>query len=393
MPFAAVNGEEIFYREENASATAVDGGEALVFVHSLGSSSHAWAEQLRAFSAQGFRAIAVDCRGHGRSTARGPVTIEAMADDLAALLDRLGIEQAHLAGLSMGGLVLMQMVLRHSGKVRSLAFCDSFVHLEPEVQQQRIAAREQALAVKTMPEFGRQYVADTLVTGDAAVRQELAAVIGRMPKDVYLQAARACFEADVRAALPRVGVATLVIGGDRDKGTPPEMMRSITAQIAGARFALIPEAAHVSNLDNPAAFNAALAGFLAEVRGGRHWLVRIEGDVAEPRGFTFAACAALPEQVDIATVLPGMQGVAVRVRDLLAPARPAEGATFATFRAVDGFSYGVHLEQVRDHGLLLYRQADGSPLPAGRGWPARLLVPGAEANCTNVKGVARVEIQ
>jgi DMSO/TMAO reductase YedYZ molybdopterin-dependent catalytic subunit len=127
--------------------------------------------------------------------------------------------------------------------------------------------------------------------------------------------------------------------------------------------------------------------------------VLVDGEVAAPREFDFAALAALPEQVDdVAALVPGREGGAVRLRSLLAAVRPTDGARWATLHAGDGrFSISVPLEPLAE-AVLVYRSGDG-PLPPARGGPVRFLIPGVERcglegvdACANVKGVARIRL-
>ncbi|MEK6784057.1 MAG: 2-dehydropantoate 2-reductase [Nitrospirota bacterium] len=122
--------------------------------------------------------------------------------------------------------------------------------------------------------------------------------------------------------------------------------------------------------------------------------VRIEGAVVQPISFDRAAIAALPveQQLDIATVMPGMKGRGIRLKGLLDVPALAIEADHIAFHAADGkYSACLTLQQARDHGVLVY-ELDGAPLPDAKGGPFRLVTPGLGDLCANVKGVARIEV-
>ena len=258
MPLLQRNGEQIAYEVSGR-------GPALVLLHSLGSSSHAWAAELEALSDR-FRVIAPDCRGHGRSTNRTGITMEAMVDDLVALLDELQVSQAHIAGLSLGGVQALRFYERHPARVRSLVLADTFATYGRERAELRIRDTTLKLQEITMEDFGREYAFGTLRPETAEnKKQALAEVISRMQPQSYLETAQACFMADLEHVLPLIRVPTLVMVGARDDRIPPEWPRGMASSISGARYVEIPDAGHLANLDQPEAFIGALLAFLDQV--------------------------------------------------------------------------------------------------------------------------------
>lgn len=258
MPYLDANGERLYYEDAGR-------GPAVVLMHSLGSSSHAWAEQI-AHLRNRFRVIAPDCRGHGRSSHNGPVTLDGIVADLAALLDHLGVERVHLGGLSMGGCYALAFYRRSPERVASLILADTFSSLPAGQGRQRVADRAAALQNVAMPDFGRQYAEATLLPATAAEKRvRLAEVVGGMSKEAFLETCEACFLSDAEEVLPAVRVPTLVVWGDRDDRTPRPLSELIARSIPGAELRVIPNAAHLANLDNPAEFNRALDEFLARV--------------------------------------------------------------------------------------------------------------------------------
>lgn len=262
MPVCDAGRQPIHYEEAGR-------GEPLVFVHSLGSSGRMWAAQLREFAGE-WRAVAPDLRGHGRSPRTGPITIRAMAEDLAALLKHLGAGPAHLVGISMGGVVVQELYGLRPDLAASLVLACTFSEMDPQVAAARLAEREDFVSRNGMAAFAASYVAETLLPDTPeAVKRELETVIAGMDAQAYLEAARAVFTARTTPILPSIAVPTLVIGAERDRGYPPEAIKALAARIPGSRVEFIPAAAHLANLDNPDAFNRAVRSFLAGVRAAR----------------------------------------------------------------------------------------------------------------------------
>lgn len=254
MPVAAVNGETIHYSRDGS-------GPAVVLIHSLGSSSHIWRNQIDALKDR-FTVVAVDCRGHGQSSAKGAVTVASMAGDLEALLDQLEISRCHLVGLSMGGLVALTLNQRRPGLALSIVLADTSVAPE-DGSAERVAATKEAIAYISMQEYGNQYAAQVLLPSTSLdVQDELAAAVAKVSPKAYNEAMAASQLGDFTNTLATVGVPALVLVGDQDDVAPRSAAERIASGIKGARQEVIADAGHLSNLDNPSGFNAALRGFL-----------------------------------------------------------------------------------------------------------------------------------
>lgn len=260
MPYADVGIERIYYEDAGA-------GPALLLLHSLGASSHAWAGQIAALRDR-YRVIAPDCRGHGRSSHRGTITLDSVVDDLVGLLDHLDVDRAHVAGLSMGGMWALRLYERAPERVRSLVLADTFSNYGAEAGCQRVESLRKTFAEVSMTEYARTYTAQTLLpTTPPEHHAQLIAAIGAMDPQAYLETAAACFLSDLDHVLPRVRVPTLVVIGAEDRKTPLPMSEKLAAGIPGAKLATVPDAAHLVNLDNPDGFQQVLTDFLA--RAGR----------------------------------------------------------------------------------------------------------------------------
>lgn len=243
-----------------------EGAPWLVLSHSLACSSAMWAPQVEALKGD-YRILAYDTRGHGGTEAPpGPYTLEQLADDLHALLGALGVERPHYCGLSMGGMIGQTYALRYPGRLRSLTLADTTSRYPAEaaaVWAQRIeVARAQGMGPLAQPTLQRWFTPAFHARCPevvASVRQLILAT----PVAGYVGCSQAIPRIDLTARLHAIDCPVLVICGADDPGTPLAMSEEIHAHIPGSRLVVLPEAAHLANLEQPEAFTAALRGFLA----------------------------------------------------------------------------------------------------------------------------------
>ena len=253
MPIVRIKQEDIHYEIEGQ-------GPALVLIHSLGTSSALWRDAIAHWKSR-YTVLAMDCRGHGRSSSHGGVTLEDIAADLRALMALLKLESADVIGISMGGPVAAWLYALEPKRVRSMVLADTFARI-PEAPS-RFAAVADKLATTPMAEFGKEYAAQTLLAATAPGRhQDLADSIAGMSAQAYLETARSIFSQDIREVLAGVKVPVLVVVGDQDQRAPVAMSRDIAGLVPGAAMEIIPDAGHLANIDNPAAFHDAVDRFL-----------------------------------------------------------------------------------------------------------------------------------
>jgi 3-oxoadipate enol-lactonase len=263
MPYSQVNQLNLYYEEIEGD------GPPVVLLHGLGSSSADWGLQTEAFS-QRHRLIMVDLRGHGRSQDGARLyTIEQMAEDVAALIARLGIAPAHVVGLSLGGCTGQLVAVRHPECVRSLVLVNTFAQLRPTGlhDARRLARRAWLFATAPMPALA-DYVATGLFPHPRhkALRDEAAARLSRNAKRPYLASMLAVVRFDSRAQVGRIRCPTLVVAGDSDLTVPRAAVDALCRGIPGARFALIADSGHATPYDQPEAFNQVVLDFIASVR-------------------------------------------------------------------------------------------------------------------------------
>lgn len=241
-------------------------GEAVVLVHAIGCDHHMWEELARAL-APDYRVIRVDVRGHGGSPVpRRPYSLEALADDVAHVLDGLGIRKAHWVGLSLGGMIGQAFAIRHAGLLGKLVIANSTSSYGPEGRKMwearaRMVEDGGVTAIREM--VAARYFSDDFRATQPAVVEGVMRQFVQTPKAGYLGCCDAIAALDFSKDLGRITVPTLVIAGGADAGTPPAMSEAIARDIPGAKLAVIPGAAHLSAVEKPAEFNALVREFLA----------------------------------------------------------------------------------------------------------------------------------
>ena len=243
-------------------------GPPLLFVHGFPLDHAMWRDQLAEFAAE-YRVIAPDLRGFGSSEVGDvAVTMEQFADDLAAALDALGVtEPVTLIGLSMGGYVAWQFLRKYRRRLRAMVLCDTRAAADsPDAAENRLKVAEtvladgtEALARAMVPKlFGKQ----TIRARPAVVDAVRNVILQANPQGVAAAQRAMAARPDATSMLGAIDVPTLVVVGEDDVISPLEEMRRIAEAIPGSRLVVIPDAGHMSPLENPAAFNAALREFL-----------------------------------------------------------------------------------------------------------------------------------
>jgi 3-oxoadipate enol-lactonase len=221
-------------------------GPPLVLANSLGSNLHMWDGQVEALSRH-FRLIRFDARGHGESgVPPGPYSIADFGQDLVDLLDHVGYETAHVAGISLGGMTAMWLAIHFPQRVdRIIPTCTSAKLGPPEMWQQRAQAVREGGVEAIAPTVAKNWVTDAA----ARLRPELERMIASNPADGYIASCAAVERMDLVPDLHAIMAPTLVISARQDPSTPPEHGERIAAEIPGARFEVLDGAAHLANLE------------------------------------------------------------------------------------------------------------------------------------------------
>jgi 3-oxoadipate enol-lactonase len=255
MAHVSVNGVDLYYEVDGPSD-----GTPIVLSNSLASNLAMWDPQVEPLEMEGFRVVRYDSRGHGQSGApEGPYSVEMLADDVAALIDHLELGTVHFCGLSKGGMVGQMVGVRHADKLRTLTIADSAAFMPAkDTWEQRIATVQaggmEAIVDGTIERWftppGRQRIHDEV--------EKVREMILSTPVAGFVGCGRAIMAMDMRPTNPSIAAPTLVICGEQDSGTTPEQAREIADAIAGAVLEIIPDAAHLSNIEQPVALTDAL---------------------------------------------------------------------------------------------------------------------------------------
>ncbi|MGH8688251.1 MAG: 3-oxoadipate enol-lactonase [Burkholderiales bacterium] len=252
--------------ETNYELHGKEGAPWLVLSHSLACSVRMWDPQIEALKGE-YRILAYDTRGHGASEApKGAYTLEMLADDLKALLEALSVKQPHYCGLSMGGMIGQTFALKYPGVFRTLTLADttsSYPAGAWPLWQARIkTAEDQGMAPLVQSTLERWFTEPFRKSNPAPVAA-VGKLIASTPVAGYVGCCYAIPKINLTARLKEIKAPMLVLCGDQDPGTPPAMAKEIHDNAPGSKLVMIPQAAHLSNLENPAAFTKAMRDFLA----------------------------------------------------------------------------------------------------------------------------------
>jgi pimeloyl-ACP methyl ester carboxylesterase len=237
----------------------------VLFLHAVGGDSTFWEPQVHALRGA-YEPLAIDLVRRASE-----VSMAGFADDAVRAITEAGHEDAHLVGLSMGGVVALEVYRRYPERVRSLTLANTWAY-QPEGAA-RTAWAEEMLGKMTLPEFSRMSLPGLFAPD---TRRELVercvAVESRKDPEAYLTCWREMFKADLRALVPRIRVPVLLVGGELDAITPTRpLLTRIQELLPSAKLVDLPGASHFSNLDRPESFTQVLREHLdtAELAASR----------------------------------------------------------------------------------------------------------------------------
>jgi 3-oxoadipate enol-lactonase len=257
MPELSVNGAKFHILDEGDRSAP-----ALVLSNSLGTNLAMWDPQIAALLPH-FRLVRYDSRGHGASAVPpGPYSIQSLAEDALAIMDALSIERAHWLGLSKGGMVGQWLLTHAKQRIGRAVLANTAAHMPPaELWNERIrAVRDKGMASIAPAIIDRWFTRQFQTQSPEAVAKIRAMLIAT-PAEGYAACASAIRDMDQREALRTIDHDVLVIVGKYDPATPPARGRLIAQAIEGAKLVEL-EAAHLSNVEVPEAFNRAVLAFL-----------------------------------------------------------------------------------------------------------------------------------
>lgn len=266
MPTIETSGIETYYERQGS-------GPPVVFVHGAGVDLEQWRPQLDALADE-YTTVAYDVRGHGRTggSSTAPYSIELFADDLAGLIEALDLDRPVVCGLSMGGCIAQVHAARHPEAVAGLVLADTFT---PTILSRSDWLQRRLLRVAIPPiellgyervERGLVWLQERFQRGVAGDYDQIRRLRERGPPMTtaeFTKVLRAV--ADFETAeidYSRIGVPTLVIYGEDEAGFVRQHAAKLGAEIATVDLVAVPDAGHVSNLDNPAFFTERLRELL-----------------------------------------------------------------------------------------------------------------------------------
>lgn len=260
---ATVNGINLAYSDTGA-------GLPIVFLHAFPLNRTMWAQQEAALLSH-YRIITIDLRGHGESDA--PLwhySLDQAAEDVRALLDQLSIAQALFVGLSMGGYILLAFYRKYADRVRGMVLADTRAQADtPEgrvgrFQMAQIAYKQgpSAIADVMIPKL---LSPTTIQTRPEIVQQVRTMIEGNQISGIAGNLMAMAERPDSIPLLKQIACPTQIIVGELDQATPPADAKLMAEQIPHARLAIIPNAAHLANLEQPEAFTRLIEEFDSEL--------------------------------------------------------------------------------------------------------------------------------
>ena len=258
-----VNGITLAYSDKGT-------GLPLVFLHAFPLNRSMWTAQEEALSSQ-FRTITVDLRGHGESDA--PLrhhTLDQAAEDVRALFDHLAIQQAALVGLSMGGYILFAFYRKYADRVKGLVLADTRAQAdtaegrEGRFQMAQIAHQKGSAAIADIM-IPKLLSPATIQTRQDIVLKVRTMIEGNQISGIVGDLMAMAERSDSLSLLSQITCPTQIIVGELDQATPPSDAKLMAEQIPGARLAVIPGAAHLSNLEQPDTFSQIVRSFALDL--------------------------------------------------------------------------------------------------------------------------------
>jgi 3-oxoadipate enol-lactonase len=245
-----------------------EGAPAVVFGHSLGANSHMWGYQLPLFTTR-FRVLVYDLPGHGESgPPMGQGSFDDLANDLAALLDRTGINRVTLVGLSIGGMIAQHFASLYPDRLQALVLCSTGCQTNEtgkKIIEDRIAqVSEGGIETQVEGSMNRWFTPQFINAAPATIDW-----VKRMYRQTssagFINGCRAMQELDTLDRLSRITAPTLLIPGELDQAFPESVSRTMQSRVKNSQLKVLTGAAHIGNVERPHEFNEILLKFLAEV--------------------------------------------------------------------------------------------------------------------------------
>lgn len=261
MPTASINNTKIEYTD-----TGIEHASPVIFIHGFPFNHTMWKEQTELL-ADTHRVITYDVRGHGKSElGNGHVLIDFLVDDLFAFMEHLGIQAANVVGLSMGGYIALRGIERTPERFLSLVLANT--KSEADTNE---AKTKRADAIRTIQNDGVETFAENFLKTVFAtesfdkhpqeIRKVRKMIEQTSPQSLCSTLIALAARTDTTESLGKINVPALILVGEHDQLTPPAAAQSMANRIRDSHIHIIPDAAHMSNLENPEEFNTQLRDF------------------------------------------------------------------------------------------------------------------------------------
>jgi len=259
VPFIDFSDVRVHYRWDGPADQPV-----LLLANGLGTNMTMWDRQISDFSRR-FRVLRYDQRGHGQSSVPpGPYSIEQLGQDTVALLDALEVESCLFCGLSMGGMIGQWLGVNAPGRLRKLALCNTAAKIgTAESWKTRIDLVLKSGVAAAIPLVLDRWFTPAFQKNAPDVVARTREMLVATDPSGYVAGCAAVRDADLREATHQIKIPTLIVAGAYDAVAPPAEGKFLAENIAGAKYVELP-AAHLSNVEAPAEFAAAVLEFLAD---------------------------------------------------------------------------------------------------------------------------------
>ena len=255
-----VNGVKINYEVSGKT-----NGPPVVMSHSLGCNLNMWEEQVKALEST-YKVIRFDMRGHGLSDApKGEYSFEMLGEDALGLMNFLDVDKVQFVGLSMGGMIGQYLAIHYPDRIKTLVLCDTGPIMPEETHpiwhQRMDQALEGGLAARAEETFSDWFTPGFVAKNPPALEKVLQQLVST-PIDGYIGCIYALMRLNFIERLSEIKCPTLIIVGKEDQGTPVEVAEIMNQKIENSELVIIPDASHLSSVEQPAVFNNALVPFL-----------------------------------------------------------------------------------------------------------------------------------
>jgi 3-oxoadipate enol-lactonase len=257
MPFIRTGDLTVHYQLDGPA-----GAPVILFGNSLGTNLHLWDAQLPALLPR-FRLLRYDMRGHGMTDApAGAYSIDMLAGDALGLLDALKIDTARYCGLSIGGMIGQRLGAKAPTRFAQIVLCNTGMQIgNPQLWQDRVAAVRQTGLAGMVDGVMQRWFTPASFKSKPELLAGYRNMLVRTPADGYIGCCLAISGTDLAPDAARIACPVLVVVGEADAATPPELGRALAQTVKGAKLVEIAGAGHISAAEQPAAVNAALAAF------------------------------------------------------------------------------------------------------------------------------------